>query len=259
MRQRSVLWGLVLAVVVGTPGLVRAQPFSTDHFKCYPNQRSSVVNQFVQLRDQFDDLVMELPPSVLVGMPAIFCNPVKKTDASGAVTDITNPDSHLTMYTILSPGLPRPLPLKVRNQFGEQELSVFGAVLLAVPTQKNEQDPPSGLDHFKCYAARGTAFDPPPVVKLEDQFDTAAETVKVLRPVLFCNPAAKRHVDQETPIQNREDHLACYVYAGNTQPTRIRRVRTRDQFGPGGVVVSQSRYLCVPSVKTAVEPAATEP
>jgi len=76
--------------------------------------------------------------------PIYFANPVRKTDASGMVTEIQNPDAHLVFYDIQGQYYTYP-PVQVVNQFGEQYYpNVWGPYHLAVPSVKLsvEQLPP---------------------------------------------------------------------------------------------------------------------
>ena len=133
---------------------------------------------------------------------------------------------------------------------GRQILKVFQPFILAVPTQKERHEEPQGLDHFKCYLPRGESINRP--VVLQDQFDKQQrEVVKILRPVLFCNPVEKHHDDVITPIENPADHLTCYVFTPSTTKSIV--VRTRNQFGEEKLVATHSRLLCVPSQKRTVQ------
>jgi hypothetical protein len=261
-RPRIALLAAV-AALVALPRVAPAQlpSFKTDHFKCYPIERSGDVNEFVVLRDQFD---LALPngaeDQALVAAAALFCNPTAKTEPTGAVSAIVDPDNHLTLYRIAStplqtPGATAVAPpgawiVQVQNQLGDQRLRVGPAVLLAVPTQKRPHEAPSGLDHFKCYVARGVPFDPPREVSLQDQFDEQPESARVLRPVLFCNPTLKRHDDRVAQVQNPEEHLTCYGYLGTAAPSPRRRVGARNQLSQEQFRVKAPRVLCVPSLKT---------
>jgi len=243
--------GFVALLLVASPAY--APPPVLDHFKCYPIRETTSVSEFVELQDQFDTPNFE---QVLVGLAVIFCNPSAKISSTGTFP-INNPNNHLKMY-LIHPGTPAQLPLTVANQFGGQNLTVSSSVLLAVPTQKGTLPPPSGLDHFKCYPARvtpGAVNQPtfPISVALMDQFDKAPEQVDVLRVVAFCNPTVKIHDGQTTTIQNRLDHLACYVFRSTGRETNSPGlVHTNNQFGGEKFSVTRARYLCVPTAKQEI-------
>jgi len=235
---------LVLAVCL-CPALVEAQAAPTlDHFWCYGIQDKALGVE-VLLRDQFDPAGALVP--ALVRNPVRFCNPVEKTETvTGVVTPITNFDAHLKLYLAHTPVLAPARQVVVRNQFGRrQPLKVFDPVILGVPTAKNTQGDPKGLDHFKCYRAYGPAVRNK-VVKLRDQFNEG--TVKVGRAVAFCNPTEKRHGDIFVPIENPKGHLVCY----SVTPTALidpRSFFTRNQFGSETLVTPGSDILCLPSEK----------
>jgi hypothetical protein len=246
-----------------------------DHFKCYRVTEGEPANAFVQLQDQFDVAVGTPTNSffehVVVRDPLLFCNPVKKILASGAVTPILNENNHLKMY-LIAPTFGQQRTVLVSNQFDRdgqvQPLIVFQPVILAVPTQKRPHGPPERLDHFKCYFAEGPSVNIP--LGLVDQFDK--EQVRVGRPILLCNPTVKIHGetatsaandlgDIVTPITNPDAHLVCYrIISPPRTPTTSafpfaarqggRGVEVLNQFGKEELKVTQPVVLCVPSTKT---------
>ena len=244
----------VLPVLLA-PHEVSAQPqFGLDHFKCWTVLEGQPAHDFALLSDQFDLAPVPGaapgPEQVLVGSPVFFCNPTVKVLATGVITPIHNPDHHLKMYQITT----HPTPVRtvtVTNQFGANfPLIVYRPIFLAVPTQKDNHPEPKGLDHFKCYLVQGPAAtaNPFPTVALQDQFDREKEVVKVLRPVLLCNPAEKLHGNEITPIENEREHLVCYTFTPST--AKQTRAKTRNQFGDEKILVTNSRLLCVPSLKS---------
>jgi hypothetical protein len=259
MKRINALMIVALLVVVPillAPRISSAQApqFTLDHFKCWTVQDAQPANDFVLLMDQFDRLpVPPQPPvaeQVFVGSPALFCNPTVKVLSTGVVTPIRNPDHHLKMYLITT----HPTPTRtvtVTNQFGANlPLIVYRPIFLAVPTQKDNHKEPVGLDHFKCYLVQGTPTTAaPPIVVLQDQFDRdKKEQVKILRPVLLCNPTVKVHEDTTTPVANEREHLVCYTFTPST--AKQTRVKTQNQFGEEKFTATYSRLLCVPSLKT---------
>jgi len=256
-RARFTIAGLVALLSLASPAYAEL-----DHFECYPRGDTTPINEFVSLRDQFSP--PPPPPStggpgiienVVVDRGVIFCNPTEKTDSSGQVTKITNPNSHLKMYRF-HPNIPNPTPLTITNQFNGQNITISAPVLLAVPTQKDSLPPPSGLDHFRCYPAvvtPGAVNQPsfPITVTLQDQFDKQPERVRVVRVVAFCAPAEKTHNNVHVDIQNPLDHLTCYVIERPTTapaPSQT-RVQTQNQFGAEKFFVREARYLCAPTSK----------
>ena len=92
-----------------------------DYFKCYKAQ-GVPVNVNVNLTDQFG---VEL--DVLVGIPALFCNPVDKNGEG-----MMNPDADLTCYEIDADQGAEQVVV-IDNQFGQQNLDVNDPELLCVP------------------------------------------------------------------------------------------------------------------------------
>jgi hypothetical protein len=235
------------AIVVGlAPAPARAQALPPlDHFWCYGIADQSP-NAQVRLRDQFDVAGAAGQPFV-VRNPLRFCNPVEKTTAAGAVFPINDPGGHLKLYLIPPSHVEPVRTVKVRNQFGRtQTLNTFDPLLLAVPSQKNDEPPPADhLDHFKCYRAYGRA----PlnrVVRLRDQFQQA--TVTIQRPVLHCNPVEKLHGTIVTPIKRPAEHLVCYYVTRASLPND-RPFLARNQFGVEELSTTTADILCVPSRK----------
>lgn len=241
-------WAAVVVTLLAPRA--RAQANATlDHFKCWTVEEAKPTNDFVLLEDQFDQSTQS-KEEALVRFPLFFCNPTVKTvpgptGGQATTTPITNPDAHLKMYLITA----HPEPLRavpISNQFGDQNLTVFRPILLAVPTQKLPHGKPEGLDHFKCYLARGEPVNLN--VALQDQFDRQQpEKVKVLRPILFCNPVAKLHDEVTARIEHPDDHLTCYIFTPSS--TQQIPVQTINQFGREKFFATHSRFLCVPSKK----------
>ena len=255
--MKSIKALMIVALLVALPALLASNvgaqtPPTLDHFKCWTVVEGRPANDFVLLHDQFNAEKEQEP--ALVRSPIFFCNPTVKTLSTGAVTPIVHPDHHLKMYLIATHPEPTTRTVTISNQFNSatavQTLTVFQPVILAVPTQKDPHAEPQGLNHFKCYLAKGEPINTP--VALQDQFDKQKrEVVRVLRPVLFCNPVEKDHDGVITPIipstANDKDHLTCYVFTPST--LKVTGVRTRNQFGEERLLATRSRFLCVPSQK----------
>ena len=259
--MKSIKAFMIVALLVALPALLASHAGAQteprlDHFKCWTVVEGRPANDFVLLHDQFNQ-AGELEPA-LVRSPIFFCNPTVKIPSTGVVTPILHPDNHLKMYLITTHPDPTTRTVTFSNQFtaaAGQTLTVFQPVILAVPTQKDPHAEPHGLNHFQCYLARGEPINAP--VVLQDQFDKQRrEVVKVLQPVLFCNPVEKQHDGVITPIippstANDQDHLTCYVFTPST--TKTTGVRTRNQFGEERLLATGSRFLCVPSQKLRVQ------
>jgi hypothetical protein len=213
-------------------------PQALDHFKCYWAQQGTSVNVDVQLKDQF------YTGKATVTDPWYFCNPTKKT-YDGEVTEILNPDHHLTLYGITGVTTQKWV-VEVDNQFGKQKLQVEGPVMLAVPTQKEGHDEPVGLDHYLVYSAVGMGPDLNVVVQLEDQFNLEPQ-VTVLRPFYFANPVQKTDAaGMVTEIENPLVHLVFYDISETIPQIDVNVV---DQFGEQTFSLSWSQFLAVPSEK----------
>ena len=219
-----------------------------DHFNCYGVEDAPPIGEYVSLKDQFVDF-----EGVLVEEAVWFCNPVEKWH-DGVTTPIWNPDDHLTLYDITTPTTQNWV-VKVDNQFGEQqELTVQGPVMLAVPTQKEEHDAPAGLDHFLVYEViKGPYMEVD--VGLDDQFpEPGVPTPQplVTAPVYFANPVQKTDASGVvTEIENPDEHLVFYEVEGGVFETEVQVV---NQFGEQTLDVSGPALLAVPSEKTGVEP-----
>ncbi len=225
-------------------------PPPLDHFKFYQVVGGPHVDVVLpKVGDQFYTGVEE----VEVGSLKYFGNAVAKTH-DGVVTEIGDPDHHLTLYDITTPTVQHWI-VEVDNQFGPQELTVTGPVMLAVPTLKEGHGPPMWLDHFLLYRVID-GQDVQEVVDLEDQWHKESE-VEVHRPVYFANPAGKisPYIDWDPSmpliIQNPDDHLVFYeivggVYQGN--------VLIENQFHQQETLsVSNAELLAVSSQKISFE------
>ena len=267
----AVLGAVLVGPAVAAPP---SPPPNLDHFRCYSNTGHPALPPIATLEDQFDER-LEKVEEVVVVWPIGFCNPVAKTIPSpgggpGQTTEIQHATHHLTMYEIRETTRQRHPTWKVTvdNQFGRQTLFATKPVLLGVPTHKvsvgvdpvvpTGLDPPEGLNHFKCYQAKGAPLNA--AVTLEDQFETT--DLLVVAPVLFCNPVEKTvtsttGVSIVTPIVDPEAHLTCYNLKLATQigfSTNI-SIQTNNQFSHISpepfTVVTDERVLCVPSNKAA--------
>jgi len=227
-----------------------------DHFKFYEVVGGPYVDLVLpKVGDQFYTGIQE----VEVGSLRYFGNPVAKTH-DGEVTEIGHPDYHLTLYEIFPP-MVQYWMVEVDNQFGRQELTVYGPAMLAVPTLKEGHDAPVGLDHFLLYkVAEGQ--DLQVTVDLEDQWHIESD-VELYHPVYFANPAGKIspygdwNPSDPLVIQNPDEHLVFYQIAGEPYQGNV---VIQNQFHQQETLsVSQAELLAVPSEKIGFEPFEPEP
>jgi len=267
----------VLGAVLVGPAIAAPPPPAPDldHFRCYSiTVGHPAAPPIATLEDQFDQRLDKVE-TVFVGLPIGFCNPVAKTipgpgGGPGQTTHILDPNAHLILYEIHETTTQRHLTWKVTidNQFGRQTLFATRPVVLGVPTQKfsvggepTGLEAPEGLNHFKCYEAKGRDIQGP-ALQLQDQFET--ELILVGEPQFFCNPVTKTVSragggSDVTPIEDQEAHLACYkiFFAGFFgPPPQIINIGTVNQFNHIPVepltVVTDDKVLCVPSTKSSV-------
>jgi hypothetical protein len=205
-----------------------------DHYKCYRLGALRFAQRTVSLADQFGS------STATVVRPTRFCNPADKNGEG-----INDPTRHLMCYQIREGSFTSRTVL-IRNQFGDQTLTVVKPEALCNPAGKNGV--PSDLDgnHFKCYRVRGKGFVTR-TVTLADQFETRTETV--LKPRSICTPVDKNGGGISDPAA----HLACYTLkaGGAFAPIEVDIV---DQFGgTGGEPLRgecrKRSLLCVPSEK----------
>jgi hypothetical protein len=228
---------VALALFGGAGPALATHGQKLDHYKCYGVQDNTSWAEPVRLRDQFTTVGARVLTAVR------FCNPTEKTH-NDVVTPITNPFAHLTMYRLSSlPATTR--QVEVLNQFNTdwQPLTLGQAVVLAVPTKKNDEGTVENLDHFMCYRASGQTISQ--VVSLRDQ--ALMDGARVLAPALHCNPTDKLHDGVATLIQHPDEHLVCYTI--RPQPATTGIVRADNQFGLESLNVTSATLLCVPSQK----------
>jgi len=220
-----------------------------DHFKCYNVMDAPpLVDVYVYLEDQFtwyDAQVLEAD---------WFCNPVEKS-VMGIPWPIVNEDNHLTVYNI-TPDYQDYWYVEVDNQFGYQELTVYGPVALAAPTWKfypGEHGPPKYLDHYLLYEVMyGLPVNVP--VELDDEFPLTTGVVDVTLPRYFANPVAKYNYDTGTytGVWDPKAHLVFYDISGN--PEFLSWVEVDNQFEYQSLNLTPlEQLLAVPSQKLYYE------
>jgi hypothetical protein len=218
-----------------------------NHFLSYWTIEAVPLDAHVYLEDQFCSV------EATVGPPGWFCNPVEKR-YEGVVTPILDPDHHLTVYYLSPEEEPEHWSVNVNNQFGTQQLIVYGPVALAVPTQKVEpgdHSPPIGLDHFLLYEViEGPYFDDL-VVGLDDQFHDIAEG-SVVAPRYFANPVQKTDdTGLVTEIANTQAHLVFYEIIGGQY--YLQQLLVVNQFGQQTFGLGDPIFLAAPSEKISWE------
>ena len=211
-----------------------------DHFKCYSGRFSAFTDRNVFLEDDF------LSREVTVISPDRLCNPVSKN--GGGIFDW---GAHLEFYRVA----PRKNPVSgtqvvVANQFGSQSLRIGRLDAIAIPTQKNNEEPPLALDHFTCYRVTGKKVRQR--VLLADQFER--RQAWVVEPWRLCGPVTKTDAGgQVTDVGDAKSRLVCYRL--KSQTPRLHEVTLSNQFGHDTFAAKRAMELCVPSVTAATPPA----
>jgi hypothetical protein len=171
-----------------------------------------------------------------------FCAPADKNDEDQ--TAPLDPD-HLAVFTIrqTAPRFTRVRDFTVTNQFGMMTLDLVRPDALLIPSAKSHTGPigsyTPGIDHFKCYKARGRFRTGP--LTIDDQFGSIIGAIK--RPVRYCAPVDKNGEG----ITDGSTHLVCYqLRSAAGSPTRD-TLYSLNQFGPDSFTVFGPRELCVPS------------
>jgi len=217
-----------------------------DHFKCYflPGELQPI-GEVVGLKDQFVDV------SANVTTAQRFCNPAGKW---GVPT--LNDDHHFMIYW-LSDVPTNYYGVTVSNQFNydePEELTVFGPVALAVPTQKLApyyHDPPQGSDHYLLYSVEG---EPTPLdigIGLADEFGSEPEGVIVRQATYFANPVQKTH-GTTIDIKNDLAHLVLYTITGGLVGAPTVQVDNQFYAAPTDYYDLFPDMLAVPSLKLEV-------
>jgi hypothetical protein len=211
-----------------------------DHFKCYKTRAEPFAQRSVSLVDQFT------ASTATVIRPDRLCNPADKNGEG-----ITDPTAHLMCYRIREGSFARRNAL-VRNQFGDQTVSVVKPDSLCNPADKDGIPRQTDGNHFKCYRVRASSFTAL-TVNVVDQFETSPTTLVKLR--LLCNPVDKNGEG----IVNPDAHLACYTIKGGGARFTPRAVTVMDQFAQQDLRALRGEcrkrsFLCVPSQKNPSSP-----
>lgn len=102
-------------------------PQAVNHFSCYAVSNGPMINAPVGLQDQF------FFSQHVIWRPVMFCNPTRKVH-NNEVTPVTNPNTHLTCYSMTP--VPYARVADLRNQFGVHQVLTNRADMACVPTQK---------------------------------------------------------------------------------------------------------------------------
>ncbi len=233
-----------------------------DHQLCYvakADGKFQIPGQ-VELRNQFS------PAGFVprIGAPAFHCNPVIKTLPDGKTFKVTNPKAHLLCFK-LAAATPQPAPnVLVTNQFGSAALATGQPNLLCLPSWKGLKGPPKqkspqppNLSHFTCYPVKPlpgtTGFtNVPSFVMLRDEFTTKPVRAKVGNiPAELCLPTEKIVNGKVSKIVNPKIHLLCFPVS---QTPKVARVWDQNQFGTSIISIGNTTWLCLPSLKTVLQP-----
>ena len=210
-----------------------------DHTTFYMVDEATApdVGEEVLLEDHFGTF------NVTVTSAIIFGNPAEKVH-NDVTTPISYPDHHFTVYYIDCEEEPLEQSVTVDNQFGTQELTLWGVPwLLAVPTQKAGHEPPVVLDHFLLYQVKESDYVGEDV-SLSDQFGSDPR-VTVGSPYFFANPVRKTHDGEVTEIGNPDEHWVGYHLSDTNE--FVEEVEVVNQFGEQTLDLEGPHWLGVPS------------
>ena len=218
-------------------------PGPLDHFKTYETDlgKPNFSKRTVTLADAFGT------SQVSVSEQRWMANPVDKNGEG-----VNSRDDHFKCYSISDKRKFKEQKITIANQFGPQKLEVETPKRLCVPASQGLADqtppePPTALDHYKCYEAEGKKLNR--TVTLVDEF-VAGDQVTVVDVEYLCNPAVKNN---EGPLVRPNDLLVCYELSKLDKFSK-RKVSLRDQFGTQTVEVKAPEKLCVPSTRPPATP-----
>ena len=229
------------------------KPIPPDHFKFYEvfSGTAPYIGQDVQLEDQFGTF------EATVGKAEVFGNPVEKDHPGVLLTPISDDNRHYTLYELVYDWEVDSVTrsVEVSNQFQEKvELTVWGPVMLAVPTEKEGHEMVECLNHYLVYVvdeADYLEFSPVPGVNLKDQFIPDGEDVTVRGPWLFANPVKKTVVGGDVAVIEDEDlHWVLYDIYDLAAPSIEKKIQIVNQFGDDQTLdLTYRDTLAVPSQK----------
>lgn len=265
----AVLCGMCVAAGISAATTSGASTvFKVDHQLCY----TVSAGKFAQPAGSKVTLIDQFSPNgftpILQTALALHCNPVTKiiqSTSGNKVFKPTNPRAHLACLPFTLPqGTKVPTPkVSVHNQFGTATLYLKQPNLLCLPSWKSLNGPPNlkpttppGLNHFTCYPVADTngSYKIPPAVLLQDEF--AGNPVKVsvrAIPAELCLPTKKVITtaagSTSYPMVDPATHLLCFAV---TKTPIKPKVWDENQFGTSVVLISATKWLCLPSTKKVV-------
>lgn len=225
-----------------------------DHYKFYEvdGKTALPVEEVVQLVDQFGTF------NATVGKAEVFGNPVEKEHDGVTLTPISDPNRHYTLYELVYDWEVDSVTrsVEVSNQFQDKvELTVWGPVMLAVPTQKEGHEMVECLNHYLVYVVDDAdyyEFSPVEDVNLKDQFIPDGEDVTVGGPWLFANPVKKTVVEtgDVSAIEDPDLHWVLYDIYDEEAPSIGKKIQIDNQFGSNQTLdLTYRDTLAVPSQK----------
>jgi len=221
-----------------------------DHYKFYDVdwEQPEYIGEVVELEDQFGKFTATVKEAILFG------NPVAKDHPGTSLTPISDDNRHYTVYELdydwEVDAVTR--SVEVSNQFQDKvELTVWGPVMLAVPTEKEGHEMAECLNHYLVYLVDETEFEQVDV-NLKDQFIPDGEDATVKGPLYFANPVKKTVVENGDVAVIEDEDLHWVLYdIGADQPTSIdKTIQIANQFGNDQILdLTYRDVLAVPSEK----------
>lgn len=214
---------------------MNAKELELDYFLVY-DVSNRILRDKVFLQTQFDPE----PDLAYLNHLTWFANPVSKNGEP-----LFDERAHLSAYMFRQIASEPIRKIVIKNQFGEQKLTIGRPGYLLTPAVKLEGHKKFSkkLDHFKVYRVlEGRPIEKK--VKLKDQFGTSDG--KIYYPFAFAAPAKKKHWTGVYPIKNKHAHLVLY----RITPRKFEEKRViYDQFGKLGIDFDYSFMLAAPSLK----------
>ena len=217
-----------------------------DHFEVYSVTADPRIEGIVELFGKFNQALTKAK----VQGPVAFANPVPVNPRLIEGGQILDEEAHLSWYTLKQQGQEPGRTVWVLNQLNDgewQELDLGQPRGLLVPTEKQlagqKYQSSERLDHFKMYevlSGSKMSYE----VELEDQFSGIRKTV-ARKPVYFCVPSETLYENKErVTIRNEFDYLTVYEIDPENQKHEL---TVSDRLGNTRLLVTQSRWLCVPT------------
>jgi hypothetical protein len=230
-------------------------PLPPDHYKFYYVywDEPEYMDKEVLLEDQFGAF------NATVMEAALFGNPVEKGHPGMPLAPISNENRHYTLYWLdMNEEDWVTREVEISNQFNDaaepQTLTVYGPVMLAVPTQKEGHEMVDCLNHYLLYwvdELDQEEFEPVEGVNLKDQFIPDGEDTTIQYPLMFANPVQKTIVGGDVAEVEYEDlHWVLYWIYDPESPSIDKSIQIANQFGNNQVLeVTLQNVLAVPSQK----------